>query len=203
MFKNVKEKLATIHTFKSSSEAAIKRSERAAVQNSTNKTRIAGDGNFESFLAKAVARYFKDAAGLADPWLSNSVNVKFSVTADFVANDDPVVISADAGAKVAKSIRDLEYFQEQKTWTLELMKRAKLQQGVSSIVKPGIQTRVRNAIKDLIPGIPDMSKEDRYATIKDIMEPKCYQLTSESSKLQTSNDYGLSEIKLNVEGGGE
>lgn len=83
------------------------------------------------------------------------------------------------------------------------MKRAKLQQGVSSIVKPGIQTRVRGAIKDLIPGIPDMSKEDRYATIKDIMEPKCYQLTSDPSKLQTSSDYGLSEIKLNVEGGGE
>lgn len=112
MFKNVKEKLAAIHTFKSSSEAAITRAERAAVQSSTNTTRIAGDGNFESPLAKSVCKYFKDATGLADPWLSNSVNVKLSVIADFVANGDPVVISADAGAKVAKSIRDLEFFQE-------------------------------------------------------------------------------------------
>ena len=203
-FCTLKAKVNSIQTFKLQAEKAIKQADRQTLLADAAKGTISDAGLADCPILKALLQYLIEQLSKSpgEPPFNGSINNRWSLKGDFV--DPPeasaVTIPKEQLADTVNQIKGIEYFETQKTWCLELMKKKKLTQGVSAIVKPAIERRVRGFLMNHLKDLADLSDTVGYGEVvkTGALQPQFTQLGGNSTKLALAPDYGLSEVRLTL-----
>ena len=135
----------------------------------------------------------------------NFCNVKWSLKTDLIDADvaSAVAVSKDFSAILAKKISDLEYFAKQKSWAAEQMASSKCVRSNTTIVNPRALTICKTQMQALVGKDIDL-KEMMYqavvAKVGESVEPKFYQSSAGSCSKFLSTDYGLVDVRLQLQG---
>ena len=101
--------------------------------------------------------------------------------------------------KFGAATRATDYYAEQKGWSSDVMKKAKIPQAPSTIVNIKVANKIKKVMLDVLKDAPEYTKHNQFNTVSDLFEPQFYQLQELSKKLTTSTDYGLVEARFCLE----
>lgn len=202
-FKSLKNAVQSLLNFKKTSGAAVDKILKTEAQSQMNKNKVRSDNaHFDTGLAKEIKKII-DAGELDNHFATKFFGVGWAVLADFIEGETTkcVVIPKEVLGTLATMIRGMDYYREQKAWAQDLMKSNKMSQTVTAIVRPAVLIKIKRALMQHFK--KDLVAHDHlgtYAATKGTMDPQFYQQGKGANKVSTSSDFGLSEVRMVLEG---
>ena len=127
-------------------------------------------------------------------------NLRWVLGADFFEAGMPsvVMITAESIKPLFDSVKKLEYYENQKGWVMQAMKKEKRMLVTAAVAKQAVITKIRAAVKATVPLLEQSSP--LQPELDDMMRPKFYQIAEKGWSLTASSNFGLSDCRLNLEG---
>ena len=110
------------------------------------------------------------------------------------------MISPDAAKALSGAILKLEYYEQQKTWIADSMKKEKQLGQAGPIAKQSVVAKVRALIKSSYPALEPTVPGVTCSACVDIFRPAFYQVSQKGWTAFLATCYGLSECRLHLEG---
>ena len=192
--------------YKKKTTAAVDKREKTLAKERLTKSNVHVEIalKIDTKIAKDILEWINKAGGLnGSPWTGPGLNIKFSIPTDFYTTDglgSVVWISKDQTTQLVELVKSFEYFVEQKKWTADMMKQQRLTQAPTAIVKPNVLNKITACVRKTFKDIPAPLAATGFDDVKDVFDCMLYHCKTESNITKTSNDYGLCELKVGLEG---
>ena len=199
----LKDKVKRLQEFNIQTKKVIEKHVREKAKANTQR------GALAAFVAQTTSNLEKSLAEKMtippEAFGNNYLNVKWQIKTDLLENakGEVVVVPKERVGKFGQKIREHEYYESQKAWSHEAMQKGKLTKVTTTIVKPSAMKICRAHMqgclgKDL--DLQQISTNGKNANLAEIFEPKFYQALPGASTKGASTDYGLVDIRLQLEG---
>ena len=205
-YKNLKDAVETLRTYKKQTEAALAKQEAQTAKDEMRKARADGgvaDGlTFDTKLGRAAKAYLQDIPKTDILAKGKYLNIKWNVECDLMNAPRPcaVAVGKDQLVGCVEAVKKLEYFENQKKWSADMMKSTKAPMATAIIVKPVIATKIRKLLCKEVAAFPYHHEKEWASEVLDTLQPQFTQSIGGSTKVQTCTDFGMVEIRLQIEG---
>lgn len=127
-------------------------------------------------------------------------NLRWILKSDLFDAKSPQVVQmgADRATPMSEQVSKVDYYDHQKIWVCEAMKKDKRVCASAAIAKPAVVSKIRQITKQYVPML--QSPIPMQTTLQEVFTPTFYQIAEKGWSLHLTSHLGLRDCRLHIEG---